>query len=141
MLMKNNNKKTEQVDIITTTTTEILTTEQKMTETVAMLELAQDVCVVGDQQGFVKAAKTATLSFKLVGTYLRASSNLAKAQFKVEEQVLKVQRFKKQYEDGLQEERRLVDECERFRKVACDAKSKAATAFEDTATAWRVEGW
>lgn len=140
MLMKNN-KKTEQVDIITTTTTEILTTEQKMTETVAMLELAQDVCVVGDQQGFVKAAKTATLSFKLVGTYLRASSNYAKAQFQVEEQVLKVQRLKKQYEDGLAEERRLVEQCDRFKKVACDAKSRAANAFEDTAAAWRVEGW
>ncbi len=129
------------IDMITTTTTEIITNEQKMTETVAMLELAQDVCVVGDHEGFVAAAKTATASFKLIGQYLRASSNLAKCQVQVEDQSVRVRKLKIEYENGLKEEERLKALCQGYQKISRDVKLKAADAFEKTAEAWRVDGW
>lgn len=129
------------VDMITTTTTEIITTDQKMTETVAMLELAQDVCIVGDHEGFVDAAKNATTAFKLIGVYLRTSSNLAKSQVQVEDQIERVQKLKIEYENGMKEEKRLVEQFEKFGKLSREAKLKVATAFEKSADSWRGDGW
>jgi hypothetical protein len=129
------------VDTITTTTTEIITNEQKMTETIAMLELGNHFALQGNSDGFVLASKSATRSFCLCGDYLKATANFARAENAALEQIKKVQDLKKVYEEELRKEMSMKEECEKLLKLSREIKLKVGDAFKQASDVWTSGEW
>jgi hypothetical protein len=134
-------KKNKEVETITTTTFEIVTNQEKMTETIAMLQLSDHFGLEGTDQGFVKASRYATRSFSLCGDYLKATANFAMAEEKMQKQIEKVKGIKKEYEEALRLEKVLKDECADLWAFSKKVKKNVGQAFRDAGDAWSSDTW
>ena len=118
-----------------------MTSSERITETIAILELGQQFSIEGSHDGFVKASKAATKSFTLCGVYIKAAGNAGKARQDLEVQVGKVKKLKEEYEGALRLQRKMMDELDILVVKADAMKLKVSESFKEASEIWEEGKW
>lgn len=131
----------KKMETITTTTTEILTSEERLVETIAMLELSSQFSVEDNCVHFVNATRKATECFSICGDYIKVTAMGSRIEHEVKEHRVKVAECKKKYEEALREEQRLMDESHALYLKSREMKNRLGDAFIDASNAWKSDEW
>lgn len=131
----------KKMETITTTTTEILTTDERMIETIAMLELSSQFSVEDNCKHFVNATKMATQCFAICGDYIKVTAMGSRIEHEVKEHRVKVAECKRLYEEALREEQRLMDQSHALYLKSREMKNRLGDAFVEASEAWKSDEW
>lgn len=129
------------METITTTTTEILTSDERLVETIAMLELSSQFSVEDNCKHFVNATRKATECFAICGDYIKVTAMGSRVEHEVKAHRVKVAECKRLYEEAVREEKRLMDESHELYLQSREMKSRLGDAFIHASEAWKSDEW